>query len=180
MIVYFPLYNESVFNSNEEGDVKLYFLGNILNENINTKFFPENSTNTASTKYPLDLNQTFINASFSIVTLICDKFNTGGKSSKLIKTTLVSSEKNKYIWDSGENIVLEITTPYGEAWLDYLNNTFAKKAELVWDYDGVGAFAGDYYIITADVTDELTNIKIVINSIFKLECLIGIVEAGMG
>lgn len=172
----FTLQNKSIFNPGESGDVKLYFSGNILDEEINLKFFAENSSNTINTKYPVDLNETFINGSFSIITLICDELNVGGKSSKIIKTTLVSSEKNKYIWESGEHIVINITTTYGDAWIDYLNKTLTNTANLIWDFDFTGAFQGDYYMTTTQITDELLNIKLILNSIYKLECVIGIVE----
>jgi len=170
------LQNKSIFNPGESGDVKLYFSGNILDEEINLKFFAENASNTITTKYPVDLNETFINGSFSIITLISDELNVGGKSSKIIKTTLVSSEKNKYIWESGENIVINVTTTYGDAWIEYLNKTLTIGANLIWDFDSTGAFQGDYYITTTQITDELTNIKLILNSIYKLECVIGIVE----
>jgi len=97
------------------------------------------------------------------------------KSSKIIKTNLVSSEKNKYIWESGENIVINITTTYGDAWIEYLNKTLTIGANLIWDFDSTGAFQGDYYMTTTQITDELTNIKLILNSIYKLECVIGIV-----
>ena len=170
------LQNKSIFNPGESGGVTLYFSGNILDEEINLKFFAENASNTITTKYPVDLNETFINGSFSIITLICDDLNVGGKSSKIIKTNLVSSEKNKYIWESGENIVINITTTYGDAWIEYLNKTLTIGANLIWDFDSTGAFQGDYYMTTTQITDELTNIKLILNSIYKLECVIGIVE----
>jgi len=169
------LQNKSIFNPGESGGVTLYFSGNILDEEINLKFFAENASNTITTKYPVDLNETFINGSFSIITLICDDLNVGGKSSKIIKTNLVSSEKNKYIWESGENIVINITTTYGDAWIEYLNKTLTIGANLIWDFDSTGAFQGDYYMTTTQITDELTNIKLILNSIYKLECVIGIV-----
>ncbi len=177
---YVTLENTSIFGPDEEGEVKLYFDGIIQNNNINIKFFTENSTNTANTEFPTNLNATYINASFSMVTLISEQFDVAGKSSKIIKTTLISTEKNKYIWETGENIRFNITTKYSGAWFTYLNNSFVENTDLIWDYDGVGAFPGDYYITTEQIDDEFTTISVILNSVFKLDCIIGVVEATLG
>jgi hypothetical protein len=176
----FNLEKDSIFSPDDLADVRLYFNGLIRDETINVKFFSQNSTNTASTSYPIDLNQTYINASLSIVTLISDKINTGGKSSKLIKTTLVSSEENKYIWDTGEDVIMNITTAYPDAWFQYLNYTLVEEYGLVWDYDGLGAFSGDYYVSMVEASDELTIINLIIKSINKMDCTIGIFQVELG
>ena len=161
--IYLGLENTSIFTPGQQGNVKLYFDGFIKDQNLNIKFFAENSTNTATAIYPMDFNETFINASFSVLTLISDNINTGGKNSKVVKTTLVSTENNRYLWESGENIIFNITTAYPEAWVDFFNNTLVKEANLVWDYDGVGAFYGDYYITSELQSSGLTEIKLILN-----------------
>ncbi|MCK5561047.1 MAG: hypothetical protein KAJ51_10655, partial [Thermoplasmata archaeon] len=93
---------------------------------------------------------------------------------------LISAENNRYIWPGGESIRFNITTSYPNAWLDYLNNTLVNSADLIWDNDGIGAFEGDYYITTEQKTEELTNINLILNSINKMDCLIGIVQVDLG
>ena len=176
----FNLERDSIFFPNDLAEVRLYFNGLIRDEAINIKFFSQNSTTRASTRYPINLNQTYINASLSTITLISDKINIGGKSSKLIKTTLISSEENNYIWDTGEDIILNITTAYPNAWFQYLNYTLVDEYGLVWDYDGPGAFSGDFYISMVEVSDELTMINIILNSVYKLDCTIGIFQVELG
>jgi hypothetical protein len=178
--VYFGLQNTSIFTPGQNGNLKLYFDGVIEDQKLNVKLFSENSTNTAAAQFPLDFNVTFINASFSIVTIISDTINIQGKSSKIIKTTLISSEDNRYIWETGENIVFNVTTAYPEAWIEYLNDTMAKYAGLVWDNDGIGAFYGDYYFTTIKKTETLTEVRLFLNSVYKMDCLIGIIKAELG
>ena len=178
--VYFPLDVDSIFAAGEEGAVNLYFTGNIQSQNINIKFFAENSTNDAIATYPINLNETYINASFSIVTLICDNINIGGKSSVMVESNLISSEDNRYIWQTGESIILNITTSYPDAWIEYFNSSLVTEANLIWDYDGIGAFDGDYYFTTNKITDDLTNINFVLNSIYRLDCIIGVVQVELG
>jgi len=173
------LTSDSIFQPGDVDDVELYFNGVIDDRNINIKFITENSTNMAIAKYPVNLNQTFINTSLSVVTLITSTGNitqTSGKSNKIIKTTLISSEKNRYIREDGETIVINITTSNDEAWYNYLNQSFIRYENLVWDYDGAGAFEGDYYITKTKINDELMNINVIFNSIYKLDCLIGIIK----
>jgi hypothetical protein len=172
--------NDSIFAPNEVGDVNLYFDGIIRNKNLSIKFFAENSSNNAQVRYPISFNETYINASFTVVTLITDDINIGGKGSVIVKTTLISAENNRYLWTGGESIRFNITTSYPNAWLEYMNNTLVNSADLIWDNDGIGAFEGDYYITTEQKTEELTNINFILNSINKMDCLIGIVQVELG
>ena len=176
------LTKDSVFQSGEEGVVKLYFNGIIDDEDINIKFSTENSTNMAMAKFPVSLNETYINASFSIVSLVTntgDKITTGGKNNKVIKTTLISAEENRYLWANGEAIVFDITTKNGDAWFEYFNRTLSSDKNLIWDFDGPGAFEGDYYLTMNEVGDDFANVKLVINSIYKLDCTIGIIKVNL-
>jgi hypothetical protein len=172
--------NGSIFNPGEEGSINLFFNGIMTNKQFSIKFFTENSTNKAYAEYPLTLNRTYINASFSTLTLISDNVNINGKSSQMIKTTLISAEDNSYIWDSGENILFNITTSYPQAWIDYLNETLMHNTGLVWDTDGIGAFNGDFFTTTTHISDKLTNIKLVLNSIYKLDCVVGVIQVELG
>ncbi|WP_455393168.1 hypothetical protein [[Eubacterium] cellulosolvens] len=177
---YFKFQNESIIPAGDTAAIDLFFDSTIKDETINIKFFAENSSNNAQTSYPLDFNVTYLNASLSLVTLVCDDINIGGKSSVIIKSTLISSENNRYLWDDGESIRFNITTSYPEAWVDYLNNTLARNAELVWDIDGIGAYVGDYYITTEQKTEELTNVNLILSSIYQMDCIIGIVQVELG
>lgn len=172
--------NDSIFAPNEVGDVNLYFDGIIRNKNLSIKFFAENSSNNAQVRYPISFNETYINASFTVVTLITDDINIGGKGSVIVKTTLISAENNRYLWTGGESIRFNITTSYPNAWIEYMNTTLVNSADLIWDNDGIGAFEGDYYITTEPKTEELTNINLILNSINKMDCLIGIVQVELG
>jgi hypothetical protein len=73
-------------------------------------------------------------------------------------------------------IVFNITTSYGTAWLEYLNESIGKENNLIWDYDGIGSFPGDYFFTTNQITDDLVNINMVFNSINKLDCLVGVIK----
>jgi hypothetical protein len=177
---FITLTKDSMFATGESARINLFFNGKISGKDLSIKFFTENSTNKAFAQYPLSLNRTFINASFSTLTLICDNTNIEGKSSQMIKTTHISSEENRYIWDSGEKVVFNITTSYPEAWIEYLNNTLTYNTNLIWDIDGIGAYNGDYYLTMTRVTDELTNINLVLDSIYRLDCLIGVISVELG
>lgn len=175
----FNLTRISSFHAYEHGEVRLYFNGIIDGETVNVRFFAENSTNFATTAYPVTLNQTYTNVSFNILSLITDtgdKIHTAGKSSKVIKTTLISVENNRFIWENSQILVFNITTNYGDAWFEYLNKTLGVGNNLIWDYDGIGSFPGDYFITTEKISDELVNIKLILNTVFKLDCQIGVIK----
>lgn len=181
--VYVNITKDSIFNPDEQGEVKLYFDGPITGKELNIKFFAENSSNTATAQFPINLNRTYINSSFSMVSLVTetgDKITSSGKSSKIIKNTLISSENNRYIWESGETIIFNITTSNGNAWADYFNESLVEGKDLIWDNDGEGAFPGDYYITTTQLVDNQVNVKLIINSIYKMDCKIGIVKVDVG
>ena len=67
-----------------------------------------------------------------------------------------------------------------DAWFQYLNQTLVSEYGLVWDYDGLGAYSGDYHIIMEEVSNEFTIIRMIINSVNKLECTIGIFQVELG
>ena len=180
---YIELTNGSLFQPEEKGEVRLHFAGGIGNNDVYIKFFAQNSSNNAVASYPVTLNETYINVSCSLISLVTstgDDIQTGGKSSKLIKTTLVSAEDNRYIWNKGESLEINMTTPNGEAWLDYLNTTMVKNTDIIYDIDGPGPFPGEYYITSTEGTDELTHIQMVLYSVYKLDCLIGVIKVEVG
>jgi hypothetical protein len=110
------------------------------------------------------------------VTKSGDKIHTTGKGTKVIQSTLISGENNKYIWEQGEMIVFNITTQYDSSWFEYLNDTLTNDNDLIWDHDGIGSFPGDYFIVTTELSDELVNVRLIFNSVNKLECVIGVVK----
>ncbi len=176
---FLTLTKTSLFAPNQAGEIKLYFNGLITEDQINVRIFSENSTNLATTNYPVSLNETYVNASLSMITLVTDNgdsIQTTSKATKVIHTTLISAEKNSYSWEQGEMLVLNITTHYADAWYKYLNDTLAKDNKMIWDYDGVGSYPGDYYITLTEITDELGIINLVLNSVTNLECVIGVVK----
>jgi hypothetical protein len=169
----------SLFQPNQQGEVLLFFNGDIRGQFISIRFFSENSTNMANTVYPVSLNETYVNVSLSALTLVTksgDKIHTTGKGTKVIQSTLISGENNRYIWEQGEMIVFNITTQYENSWFEYFNDTLTNDNDLIWDSDGIGSFPGDYFVITTELSDDLINIQLILNYVNKLECIIGIVK----
>jgi hypothetical protein len=169
----------ALLQSNEETFVTLYFNGIIDDQPLDIKFFSENSTNIATSSFPVSLNESYVNVSLSALTLVTeegDRIHTAGKVTKIIRTKLISSETNKYTWEDGEMLVLNFTTKYGDAWFEYLNYTLTSQNNLVWDSDGIGSLYGDYFITETEITDEIYNINLVLNSVNRLDCVIGVVR----
>ncbi len=73
-----------------------------------------------------------------------------------------------------------LITIYGNAWYKYLNGslngTLGIGDILIWDYDRIGSFPGDYYITKKKISDKLYNINLILTTTYKLDCQVGVLN----
>jgi hypothetical protein len=118
----------------------------------------------------IDANHTSI--VHTMISLIGNKEDVGGRDSHTINTKLLARELNSYEWP-GENLTINFSTKYPEAWEDYFDIKLNESsANLYWSADRTQS---DYYITRRKTADDYYMVSVVIKEVNSLECTLAIV-----
>jgi hypothetical protein len=119
----------------------------------------------------------------TMVTLVGNKEDIGGRDSHTIKLKLMAHELNTYEWP-GENLTLNFTTKYPDAWETYLNNLLNNTgSDLQWSSDPTST---DYRIVSniipqeSQVADDTHMVTLIVKNVNKFDCTIAIVRVDIG
>jgi hypothetical protein len=104
--------------------------------------------------------------SLTMISLIGNRDDIGGRDSHTIHVKLLGQELNTYLWPM-ENLTINYTTKYPEAWSDYLNKELNESSTLLrWDPNRLNS---DYHVETVQIDDEYYVVSITIKSVNRLD-----------
>lgn len=160
-------------NDKWSGTVTVDLPGDLIND-FDTNILEFNHSLGASADSEWGIRNVSLGGSVSqvnmvLISLIGFKEDVGGRDSHTIHAKLLAQELNSYAWPA-ENLTLNFTTKYPEAWEDYFNNMMnSSLVNFQWSADRT---ITDYYISTRPGTDDDYIVSLALKEINRLDCTI--------
>ena len=112
----------------------------------------------------------------TMITLIGNREDIGGRDSHTIHAKLLAQELNSYQWPS-ENLSIGFTTKFPQAWEKHLNFKLNEtNTNLYWSSDRTET---DFYVTTTHVDGEYYLVTMSIMNVNKFNCRLAVVRLAL-
>lgn len=164
-------------NENWRGPFTLDLRGDMINDLVSNRL-EFNHTDIAGTDAEWGIRNVTLSANetrldLTMVSLIGNREDIGGRDSHTVHVKLLAQELNTYVWPS-ENVTLNFTTKYPEAWTDYLNSALnGSKTNLKWSPIQSET---DFRIYTSKSTNDYYVVSLEIMEVNRLYCTLANIQ----
>ncbi|UCH88036.1 MAG: hypothetical protein JSV49_07135 [Thermoplasmata archaeon] len=113
----------------------------------------------------------------TMVTLIGNKEDSSGRDSHTVNAKLIASGLNSFSWPD-ENITINFTTKYPEAWEAHLNSAMNESTtNLHWDSDSAKS---EFMVMSTRISADYYIVSLTIKHVTNFDCTVAILRTNLG